>query len=116
MGHHYGKIKDWRFHSIWMGMKYRCTKPYNSVYKHYGGRGIKVCKRWVGYDLFHKDMYESYKQHLDIYGEKDTTIERINNDGNYTRKNCRWTTWKEQGQNRRNSVAINKVRKSCPHI
>lgn len=63
------------------------------AYHSYGGRGISICKRWDKFENFISDM-----------GSKPTekhSIDRINNDGNYTPSNCRWATKKEQVRNRR---------------
>lgn len=76
----------------WRGMKERCLNPNNSHYKNYGGRGIKVCERWMEFLSFLEDMGErpSHK-----------TLDRINNDGNYEPANCRWATDREQRANKR---------------
>ena len=102
MGHNRGKIKDWRFYDIWRGMKYRCSKPYKTIFKYYGGRGIQVSKEWLNYDNFHVDMYESYTQHIKDFDFKNTSIDRINPNGNYEKENCRWATKSEQSRNQRN--------------
>jgi hypothetical protein len=82
------------YHS-WQQMKDRCLNPKTKHWKHYGGRGIKVCARWAGPD--------SFKNFLADMGEKPPglTIDRVNNDGNYEPGNCRWATRKQQSQNRR---------------
>ena len=91
-----------RFHKIWKGIKYRCINKNNIAYKYYGGRGIKICDRWLKFKNFRDDMYQSYLEHVKQFGEKNTTIERKNNNGNYELNNpCVWATKKEQGNNRK---------------
>lgn len=92
-----------RFYKIWSGMKGRCTSPGRDEsrhFKYYKGKGIKVCKRWYKFENFRDDMYESYLKHCEKCGEKNTQIDRINGKNNYTNKNCRWVTCKEQNRNR----------------
>jgi len=90
-----------RFYKIWLGMKSRCFNKNNARYKCYKGRGITVCDRWLDFNNFKEDMYESYTKHVEEYGEKETTIDRIDNDKNYEKDNCRWATWSEQSKNKR---------------
>jgi hypothetical protein len=72
----------------------RCENPNVNHFKDYGGRGIRVCGRWrKSYSAFLKDM-----------GRKpspDHSLDRRNNDGHYTPKNCRWATKSDQAKNRR---------------
>lgn len=80
-------------YSTYMNMLRRCYNPNSHHYNRYGGRGIRVCKKWrEDFWSFVKDM-----------GEKPTlnhSIDRKNNDGNYTRGNCKWSTKVEQANNR----------------
>jgi hypothetical protein len=71
----------------------RCTNEKNLAYPNYGGRGIRVCERWLQFENFLEDM-----------GEKPSpkhSVDRINNDGNYEPRNCRWATQKQQCRNMR---------------
>lgn len=90
-----------RFYNIWHGMRQRCRDENGTSYKYYGGREICVADQWHDFLEFKKDMYEGYVRHCEEYGEKQTTIDRINNDGNYEPGNCRWATYKEQVHNQR---------------
>ena len=100
-------MSNTRFFKIWMSMKYRCYNRNSEDYKNYGGRGIKVCDRWLElFTNFKEDMYESYLAHVDKYGEKDTSIDRIDADGNYCKENCRWATQETQQNNRRNNHLV----------
>lgn len=96
-----------RFYSIWRSMIKRCCDKSHSHYDSYGGRGITIDTTWLNsFESFYRDMYESYQHHIDKHGEKGTSIDRINNDGNYEKENCKWSTPKEQMRNRRNCTHI----------
>ena len=79
-------------------MKARCENPKNKDFKHYGARGIKVL--WKSQQEFVDDMYPSFLLHVEEFGSYNTTLERINGDGNYEKGNCKWATWSEQIANR----------------
>ncbi len=85
-------------YKIWQSMKSRCLNPNSTGYKHYGGSGITVCERWRN----------SFLDFLEDVGKRPEgmTLERKNNNGNYTPKNCKWATWKEQSNNKSTSRLI----------
>jgi hypothetical protein len=90
---------------VWQSMKARCMNPNNAAYETYGKRGIKVCKRWMKFDNFIADMGPRPKGRHES-GRARYTIDRKNNDGNYTPKNCRWATYAEQGDRRTNTALV----------
>ena len=90
-----------RFYKSWKSMKIRCLNKNREYYKYYGGRGITVCEEWLDFNNFKNDMYESYLGHVKDFGEKQTTLDRIDNNGNYCKENCKWSTYKEQIANQR---------------
>jgi len=88
-----------RFYAIWKSMNGRCYSPSHASFKSYGLRGIT--SEWRGsFEKFKNDMYESYLDHVKDYGVKQTTLDRINNSGNYSKDNCRWATYMEQNNNK----------------
>ena len=92
-----GRANDSPHYSRWKDMKKRCYNPNCRVYKHYGGRGIQVYKNWrENFWEFH-----DYLEGLEGY-EDGLTMDRINNDGDYTPGNIRWAPKGTQMRNRRN--------------
>jgi hypothetical protein len=76
---------------IWKNIRARCYQPGATGYKYYGGRGIHMCASWLySFDMFVEDMGERPDGH---------SVDRINNDGNYSPHNCRWTTDVVQANN-----------------
>lgn len=81
-------------YNTWRGMRERCSNPNHINYKNYGGKGIKVCEEWQNSFLEFRSwaLSNGYKEGL--------TIDRINVDGNYEPSNCKWSTQKEQQNNK----------------
>ena len=92
-----------KFYNIWKGMKQRCRDSNVREYKYYGGRGITYQDSWEEFENFKSDMYESYQKHFKEHNG-DTTLDRINTDGNYCKENCRWITNLGQQGNKRNTI------------
>jgi len=93
----HGKTQTKEYYT-WITMKQRCCNPNNRKYKDYGGRGIKVCDRWLhSFENFYKDMGEAPKGY---------SIDRIDVNGDYCLKNCRWADVETQSNNKRNSIKI----------
>lgn len=94
---HNKKDKKSKTYKTWESMIQRCLNPNNVSYHNYGNRGIKVCKRWMKFSNFLKDMGERPLEY---------SIERKNNEKGYSLKNCCWATRKQQAKNRRNNKQI----------
>jgi hypothetical protein len=99
-------MRKTRFYNAWKGIKARCNNKNLPQYKDWGGRGIILCKEWLKFENFKDDMYKSYLYHVKKYGEKNTSIDRIDNNSNYCLENCRWSTKKEQARNTRHNHPI----------
>ena len=81
-------------HVVWMNMIQRCTNRNNTAYKNYGARGINVCDQWRKFENFYRDMSDP---------PENLTLDRINNNGDYEKSNCRWADRFQQANNTRRS-------------
>ena len=89
-----------RVYRCWSSMKQRCFNKKDSNYRNYGGRGISICDEW-------KNDFMSFYNWATKNGYSDKlTIDRIDNNGNYEPKNCRWTDMKTQSNNTRKTNII----------
>jgi len=86
-----------KIYYVFAEAKGRCTNKNNPQYKNYGDRGIKMV--WINFRDFYNDMFPSYKKGL--------TLDRIDNNGNYCKKNCRWVDRNTQNRNKRNNIKFN---------
>lgn len=94
-----------KLYDIWRQMIARCYDENNISYCRYGARGIKVCQRWlVGTSRL--KPHRAFYQDMGPRKEDNLSLERIDNDGDYTLENCRWATKKEQTRNTRANVFL----------
>lgn len=86
----------------WRGMKERCVSPSHAAWNNYGGRGIKVCDRWLG-----KDGFSNFLSDMGERPGKEYTLDRIDYDKDYAPENCKWSTRTEQARNtRQNKIYV----------
>ena len=87
-------------HKRWLNMKSRCNNPNNKRYERYGGRGIKVCKEWEN------DFMAFYNWAISNGFEESLSIDRIDNNKGYSPDNCRWATPRQQANNTRRNIIV----------
>jgi len=94
-------------YNCWRGILDRCLNKNSHKYKNYGGKGIKVCDEWKSFINFYNDMGEK---------PQNKTIDRINNDGDYCKSNCKWSSNIEQQNNRSNNIFVIYKSKKYNHV
>lgn len=87
-----------RFYVTYRDIKSRCENKNSCSYKYAGKKGVKC--EWKTFLDFKKDMFASYIKHISKFSTRDTTIGRIDNNGNYCKKNCRWESQYQQSRNK----------------
>lgn len=93
-------MRGTRLYNIWRSMRQRCYNPKTINYHNYGGRGITVCEEW------RNDFMNFYQWAMSTGYSDGLTIDRKDTDGNYEPSNCKWATYKQQSNNKRNSKYI----------
>lgn len=79
-------------YSVWKNIRQRCLNPTSQAYSKYGARGITISDEWLSFENFYKDMGSR--------PSNDYSIDRIDNNGNYEKGNCRWATTTQQNRNK----------------
>jgi hypothetical protein len=93
----------------WTSIKYRCYNKNCRKYNMYGGRGIKMCDEWL-------NSFEKFRKDMGCRPSAKHSIDRIDNNGDYTPENCRWATPKEQARNKRDTVYISFKGETLPLV
>lgn len=98
----------------WYSVKQRCLNKSSSTYYKYGAKGISIPDKWIGFDGFREDMEDSYLSHVEEYGEKETTLDRVDPFKSYSKENCRWATNRQQARNKTNTRFLTFEGKTLP--
>jgi hypothetical protein len=86
-------------YGVWQGMKTRCTNPNSNRYQYYGGKGVTVCEEWLNFKTFYDwSIANGYQQGL--------SLDRKERNKGYFPDNCRWSSIKEQNNNKTDNVMV----------
>ncbi|MCQ2270959.1 MAG: hypothetical protein MJZ52_07020 [Bacteroidales bacterium] len=99
-GHLKHGLRKTRLYRIWSNIKTRCHNQNDKHFSQWGARGVTMCEEWKN------DFKSFYDWAMSNGYSDDLTIDRIDNNGNYEPSNCRWTSYKEQNQNKRNVIIL----------
>lgn len=93
-------MRHTRIYNIWRSMRQRCSNPNCINYHNYGGKGISVCDEW-------NNSFEAFYEWARLTGyEEDLTIDRKDVKGNYEPSNCKWSSYKQQANNKTNNKLL----------
>lgn len=90
-------LSNSRAYQTWDRIWQRTTNPNSDSWENYGGRGITVCDRWKIFENFLEDMGQP---------PEDLQLDRIRNNEGYSKENCKWSTRKQNGRNKRNNILV----------
>jgi len=93
-----------RIYWIYMWLLDRCRNKNNPSYLYYGWKWVRCLRE--SFEDFNRDMWDSYREHVKNFWEKDTTIDRIDSNGDYCKDNCRWATLSDQANNKKDTKII----------
>lgn len=88
-----------REYAAWVSMKNRCYNDKYAEFDSYGGRGITVCERWL-------HSFENFLSDMGMSPGAGYSVDRINNDGDYSPENCRWANRNQQARNKQTTVMV----------
>lgn len=93
------RLSDHDLYATWTSMRHRCHNPKRNGYQNYGGRGITVCARW-------RDSFHNFLTDMGERPSRKHSLDRINNNGNYKKSNCKWSSRAEQNNNKSNNILL----------
>ena len=102
------KLSKTRINNIWNGIKNRCNNDRVTNYDTYGKLGVSIDPNWQNsFISFYNDMYDSYIEACNLYGEENVSIDRIDSNKGYCKENCRWASKKTQANNTTRNIKVN---------